>query len=125
MSSGSTSASSGELVRLEDVAVERALEQVVVDAEEHVALWVACRQQRSRDDLAGVAGLEDLQREPTLRLERLLHVLRDRERVVCDQHHVGRRLVAAAAAGDAEKRGDQERHGGTRASRRVKRHLPV
>ena len=49
------------LVRLEDVAVERALEQIVVDAEEHVALWVAFRQQRSRHDLAGVSGLEDLE----------------------------------------------------------------
>ena len=87
------------LVRLEDVAVERALEQVVVDAEEHVALWVACRQQRSRHDLAGVAGLEDLQLEAALVLERLLHGRRDRERVVRDEHDLGRRLVAPSAAG--------------------------
>ena len=99
----------GRLVRLEDVAVERALEQVVVDAEQDVALWVAGGEQRSRDDLAGVAGLEDLQLEPALCLERLLHVLRDRERVVRDQHDLGRRLVAASAAGDGEQRGDQER----------------
>ena len=73
------------VVRLEDVAVECALEQVVVDAEEHVALGVAGCQQRSRDDLAGVAGLEDLELETALVLERLLHGRRDRERVVRDE----------------------------------------
>ena len=78
------------LVRLEDVAVERALEQVVVDAEEHVALGVAGRQQRSRDDLAGVAGLEDLELEAALVLERLLHGRRDRERVVRDEDDLRR-----------------------------------
>ena len=47
-------------------------------------------EQRSRHDLARVACLEDPQRQAALRLERLLHVLRDRERVVRHQHDVGR-----------------------------------
>ena len=83
------------LVRLEDVAVERAREEVVVDAEEHVALRVSGGQERPRDDLAGVARLEDPQREAALVLERLLHVVRDRERVVRDEHDLGGSLVAA------------------------------
>ena len=88
-------------VRLEDVARERALDEVVVDAEEDVALGVAGRQERSRDDLARVPALQDPEPEATLLLERPLHGGRDRERVVRDKDDV-LRLAASAAAGRGE-----------------------
>ncbi len=91
------------LVRLEDVTLEGTREQVVVDAEEHVALRVPRGQQSAGDDLAGVARLEDAQREAALVLECLLHLVRDRERVVRDEHHLGGRLVATPAAGERER----------------------
>ena len=47
------------LVRLEHVACECAREQVVVDAEQHVALRVPRGQQRARDDLSCIARLQD------------------------------------------------------------------
>ena len=84
-------------VRLEDVAGERPGEQVVVDAEEDVALGIAGRQQRARDDLARVARLQDPELQAALLLERLFHVGRDRERVVCHENDV-LRLAASTAA---------------------------
>ena len=73
-------------VWLEEPLVERPREQVVVDPEEDVALRVPLRQQRPVDHLAGVATLQDRQLQPALLLERGLHLLRDRERVVRDEH---------------------------------------
>ena len=66
----------GRLVRLEDVAREGTCEEVVVDAEQHVSFGIPGGQQRSRDDLAGVSGLQDPQLQAALVLERLLHVRR-------------------------------------------------
>ena len=63
-----------------------AREQVVVDPEEHVALRVALREERPVDHLAGVAALEDRQLQAALPLEGGLDRLRDRERVVRDEH---------------------------------------
>ena len=59
-------------VRVEQVAVERAREDAVVDPEDDVALRVAGGQQRAVQRLVRVAGLEDPQREPALLLERRL-----------------------------------------------------
>ena len=92
------------LVRLEDVAVERTLEQVVVDAEQHVSLRVARGQERARYDLAGVARFQDLQSETALLLERLLHRGGDLERVVRDEHDLGRLVVASTAAARGARR---------------------
>ena len=74
------------LVRLEQILVEGAREQVVVDPEEDVALRVALREQRPVDRLAGVATLQDPERQAALALERGLHRLRHHERVVRDEH---------------------------------------
>ncbi len=82
------------LVRLEHVALERAGEKIAVDAEEHVALAGCPRSGAPSSDLPRVAGLEDPQRQAALRFEGLLHVVRDRERVVRDEHDLARRLVA-------------------------------
>ena len=90
-------------VRLEDVARERPLDEVVVDAEEDVALGIAGRQQRPGDDLACVPALQDPEPEATLLLERPFHGGRDRERVVCHQNDV-LRLAASAAACERENR---------------------
>src|SRR6185436_5410849 len=89
----------GRLVRLEDVTRESAREQVVVDSEQHVAFGVPCREKRTRHELASVARLQDLEREAAFLLERLLHVGRDRERVVRDEDDFARPTTAAAASG--------------------------
>jgi hypothetical protein len=84
-------------VGLEDVARERALDEVVVDAEEDVAFGVACGQERPGDDLARVAALQDPEPEAALLLERPLHGGGDREGVVRDENHVLRRAASSAA----------------------------
>ena len=81
---GLDASSSSERVLLEQVALERAREDGVVDPEDHVALGIAGRQERSVERLVRVAGLEDPERQPALLLERRLHLLRDREGVVRD-----------------------------------------
>ena len=87
-------ASSGDSYGSKTSPVEGPCEEVVVDAEQHVSFGIPGGQQRSRDDLAGVSGLQDPQLQAALVLERLLHVGRDRERVVGDEDDVGRLLAA-------------------------------
>ena len=57
----------GRRVRLEELAGERPCQQIVVDAEEHVALGLPGSQQGPVERLARVAGLQDAQLEPRLR----------------------------------------------------------
>ena len=77
-------------VLVEQIAVERTREQVVVHAEEHVALRVAGGEQCAVERLARVSGLQDPQLQAALPLERRLDVLRDRERLMGDEHDVRR-----------------------------------
>ena len=85
------------LVRVEEVALERAGEEVVVDPEEDVALRIARGQKRLRQGFARVARLEDRQLEPALLLEGLLYAVGDDERVVGDEHDLRRRVVTTSA----------------------------
>ena len=86
-----------------------------------VALRVALRQEGAVQHLAGVAALEDAQLVAGLLLERGLHVLRDRERVVGDEDDVPclRRLAVPGrgAGGSCEHR--------PRAPRRARREAPL
>ncbi len=102
------------LVRLEEVAFERAREQVVVDAEEDVALRIAGGEQGFRHHRAGVSGLEDTKGEPALLLEGAFHVVGDVERVVRDEDDLARPVVAPAA-----RDGDGDRHRRERGERLV------
>ena len=106
------------LVLLEQVALERAREQVVVHPEEHVALGVPRGEERPGQHLARVPGLQDAQ-PGLLLLERPLHVVRDRERVVRDEDDLGRRFVAAAAGGSEQRRTE------TRSGRSLVRLFPA
>ena len=98
------------LVGLEQVGFERAREQVAVDAEEDVTLGIPGGQERVRERLACVPGLEDPKRLAARRLELALHVVRDHEGVVRDEHDLLR--VAAPAAGDECDREDGDREDG-------------
>ena len=88
----------GRAVLVEQVGIERAGEDAVVDPEDDVALWVAGRQQRLVQRLVRVAALQDAEGESRLPLERLLDGLGHRERVVGHEHDVLRLTIAAAAA---------------------------
>ena len=69
-------------------------------------------EQRAVEHLVRVAALEDPECEAALLLERRLDRLRDRERVVRDEHDLRRRLaVAAAAGGRSCQRRSEERRG--------------
>ena len=72
-------------VALEDLRAECTGEERVVDAEERVAERRVLGQDHLVERRAGVPALEDPQLQPGRGLERPLHRLRDRERVVRDE----------------------------------------
>ena len=108
------------LVRVEEVSREGAREEVVVDAEEDVALRVAGGQQRRRQRLTRVARLQDAELQAGLVLERLPLRLRDDERVVGDEDDVLRRPSAAAAAREPRRARRPRRRRRDAASRRCR-----
>ncbi len=75
----------GRLVGGEEVLVERPAEEGAVDAEEHVGLRVALRQDRLVDDGAGIAALDGLDRDPGVVGEGGQHLLGHHEAVVGQQ----------------------------------------
>ncbi len=91
------------LVWLEQIALESARQEGVVEPEEDVALRIPRGEERLGHELARVARLEDLELEAARRLELPPDVVRDHERVVRDEDDFGRRVAAAAAAGHAHE----------------------
>ena len=94
------------LVRLEQACSHCAGEEVVVDAEDRVALRVPLRQQRAVQHLARIPALQDPELQAALPFERGLHLLRDREGVVRDEHDL---LAAAVASRRTPPRGAPRR----------------
>src|SRR6266576_5269968 len=91
-------------VRIKELRIERACEERVVHAEEHVAERVALAQDRLVDEHARIAGLHELDLVAGLLREVGEHVLRCCERIVGDEcDRVGLLRTAAAARGGEEE----------------------